>query len=247
MAGKDYWEKRALGIHAQYGHDTSDYRSVVGAAIEAFDRNDSRPLRILDFGCGSGRLIPVYFDLAGEGVIEHATLYDISLTALNLAVKRAEGVGAMDICSFISDPDCLRRAGRYDLIVSARALSAVEPQDISATMKELSSLADMIYLDEMVPSEYPGYDGGYWYLHDFPAIMKELGFTVIDGTSGRLYGRELVGVDPEDEYAEAEEADEWADEGSVEDCIDRLDDEWYNEPSENEWEDEDADWGRSYQ
>jgi ubiquinone/menaquinone biosynthesis C-methylase UbiE len=160
-----YWNHRADDIDAQWGRTQADFEAVSGVL------NLLRPKRILDIGCGSGRLFPLYL----ENGIEEIVGQDISDKALSLCRQRWPNPQF----SFINLPiEALSYADQhFDLTVSNRVLQHVPPGEISKVASSLARLSRVIYVNEMSESDYSG-KFFFMYLHNYTDIFNQMGFEV---------------------------------------------------------------------
>ena len=114
-------------------------RPVVEKIIAGFRRAHPGPVRLLDFACGTGRVLSCL-----EPLVDEATGIDIS--ANMVAVARGKCRSArLCVGDIFAQPDLL--AGRYDLITSFRFLLNVEPamrlralRRLRATLREPDGL-----------------------------------------------------------------------------------------------------------
>ncbi len=109
-ARERYWNSRADEIDRKWGTAKDDFAALRGV-IESIG-----PHRLLDIGCGSGRLFPLYNQLQINEVLGQ----DISRKALVIASKRCQSANIT-----MTNLPILRLdypAGYFDLIVSNRGL-----------------------------------------------------------------------------------------------------------------------------
>ncbi|MDI6809578.1 MAG: class I SAM-dependent methyltransferase [Candidatus Eisenbacteria bacterium] len=179
---KLFWNYRAKDIHQTWGEDSSDY-STVEKVIEM-----TVPATILDIGCGSGRLFPVYEKMGIKKVVAQ----DIAASAVRLCKERFPNLNydyeTKDILK-LEYPEQY-----FDLIISNRVLSAVLPERLESTLKHLSKLARNIYLNELSDSDDTGSVSSYWFKHDYSALSTRFGFEIlqqgkISKQSWFLFGR----------------------------------------------------------
>jgi SAM-dependent methyltransferase len=134
-----FWESSAEAIHGQWGSGRDDYL-VLGKILDRY-----HPLTLLDVGCGSGRLFPLY---AEKGITDFVGV-DISEKALAIARD--------------SFPDAdLRRQGLidldfaddfFDLCVCNRVLQHVPEKDIHKVVQNLSRIGRIVYINELSESD----------------------------------------------------------------------------------------------
>lgn len=101
-----YWNLRVNDIHNMWGSSTEDY-SVLKEVIEL-----TKPEKLLDIGCGSGRCFALYESLN----VKEVTAQDIASEALKLCNKRYPDI---DYKYELKDIDKLCYPENYfDLIIS---------------------------------------------------------------------------------------------------------------------------------
>jgi cyclopropane fatty-acyl-phospholipid synthase-like methyltransferase len=110
---KEYWENRILDWEdISYGTAEAKPVSLVERAGHYFRGpvrhrplvamqivQKAKPARILELGCGSGRLA---FDLVTRAGVSHVTGVDISEHAVNFANERARALGMSDKLTFLA-------------------------------------------------------------------------------------------------------------------------------------------------
>lgn len=180
-----YWNRRAEDIDLQWGDQQEDYPILEHLLSEI------KPKKLLDLGCGSGRLFPLFENLSVEEVVGQ----DISEKALQIALRRYP-------FSNISLTKCdvlhLKYPFLYfDLVVSNRVLQHIPPDQIERVIRKLTDLGRHIYVNEMSESD----DSGqlyYLFKHDYRGLFKELDYTVLqEGLLGKqtwfLFGKKRAG------------------------------------------------------
>lgn len=150
---------RAADISRRWVGDIHDFETI-GHLIE-----DIGAQKLLDIGCGNGRLFALYSKYQFRKVIGQ----DISEKALEMASEKISGSNIELLCTPIEK---LSFTDQYfDLVVSARVLSAVLPDDINLYISHLARLGKYFYINEMTTSDYaPG--SPYWFLHDYHALFE---------------------------------------------------------------------------
>lgn len=182
-----YWEMRVEDIHAAWGEGKEDF-VVIREIIRLVS-----PATLLDIGCGSGRLIPLFRELNVPEIVAQ----DVAKSALNLCKKRFPDIN----CKYeIKDiKDLSYRDGYFDLIISNRVLSAILPENIDVVLASLARLGKNIYINELSESDDTGQPSKYWFKHDYESFKSKHGFRELRrGTIGRqtwvLYGNEKSGA-----------------------------------------------------
>lgn len=167
-----YWNSRAREIDAAWGQAQDDF-PVLAEIIRKI-----APRSLLDIGCGSGRLFPLYLQLQVEIIVGQ----DISGAALQIAKERYSS-------PHITLTDCpllqlAYPAGYFDLIVSNRVLQHIPGSQIHQVIGKLAELGKFVYLNETVKDD-PLDETFYLFKHDYRQLFGEHGLLQIQqGTIG---------------------------------------------------------------
>ena len=158
-----YWYLRAKSIDVRWGKLKGDY---------GFIKNIILPLKIktlLDIGCGTGRLFPLYKSLN----IKHIVGQDIAKNALDIAEKR---YGSDNITLTDKKIENLEYPNHYfDVIISNRVLQHVIPKDIEGVIRKITDLSHNIYLNEMTDSDN-GDVSNFLFKHDYKKLFNNHNF-----------------------------------------------------------------------
>ncbi len=164
---REFWEERAAQVHFAYGHHSYDYR-LLGELLRKF-----RPGTLLEIGCGSGRLLPVYLD-AGIGDIE---MEDISLNALELCRRRfayQKGI------RYSHRPDGLfARTEPVDLTVCNRVLQTLEEAELRTLLRQVCGVTKYFYLNELTDTQQGG-GGPFSIGRDYDRLLGEFGMECLE-------------------------------------------------------------------
>jgi hypothetical protein len=165
-ADKIYWNRRADDIDEKWGGERDDYE-LLREIITSL-----KPNRVFDFGCGSGRLFPLYHDLGIPEVIAQ----DISTKALRIAKNRYAFSNIK-----ITNDDILALSfekNYFDIIISNRVLQHISHDKIDDVIKKLTELAEVIYINEFSNSDY-SHDSFYIFKHSFLELFEKYDCKVI--------------------------------------------------------------------
>jgi len=168
-----FWELRAQGIHRSWGNDADDF-ALVGSVIDCV-----HPRSLIDIGCGSGRLFPVYLERGIERIVGQ----DISRYALSLARRRYPEA---PITLIRTELQRLPYADKeFDLCISNRVLSGVSRDAIRDVLRSVIRVSGYLYLNEYDESDFVG-DSAYWLKHDYRRLLDEICSyeTVTEGVAG---------------------------------------------------------------
>lgn len=95
--------------------------------------NDLRELRVADFGCGPGNILPFL-----KGIVEELHGVDISGTALALAARRAKENG-IKFVPHEADIIRFRDAQKFDVIISANSILPARREDVLKMLESIRS------------------------------------------------------------------------------------------------------------
>jgi len=166
-----YWEGRAADIDEKWGRGEGDF-PIVAEVISSLG-----PERILDVGCGSGRLFPLYDQFRIQKVVGQ----DIATKALQIAKERYRFASITVTNESILSLDYPMEY--FDLIVSNRVLQHVSPKEIGAVLKKLTKLGKHLYINELTDSDDLE-ETFYMHRHDYCALLARQGF--VAAKSGKI-------------------------------------------------------------
>ncbi len=158
---------RAKDIDLAYGRDQADF-PVVKRIIHKI-----APQRLLDIGCGTGRLFPLYLEVSIPQVVGQ----ELSTWALQQAHQRypqARFELTHQPITALPYPEKY-----FDLCISNRVLSAIRVSDLPSVLKKIVHMSRYFYLNEFSLSD-GGQPSSYWFRHDYLKILKSFcTFTVV--------------------------------------------------------------------
>jgi len=174
------WHALAPMVHQTYGYLSHDYR-VLGKVIDKI-----RARSVLEFGCGSGRLVPVYL----MHDVETIWLQDLSHQALEFCRQRFFCQQNIRYCH--EDVRKIPTSAAIDLIVANRVLQhIVDEVELMKVLHYLVSLTRYFYVNEagMEASWRDPYLKGRDYIEIFYGlgwrVAERGGLTAEDGTQHR--------------------------------------------------------------
>lgn len=180
-----FWEDNAPAIHAQWGGGRDDY-AILGAILGRY-----QPASLLDAGCGSGRLFPLYQQCGVQQVVGT----DISEAALEIA-RRTFPHFDLRCVSLI---DLAFADNAFDFCVCNRVLQHVPPDDIQHVVHNLARISEAIYVNELTDSD--GLDDAFFMKkHDYRRLFADAGLDCLEsGLIGKqtyqVFGRGAPAVD----------------------------------------------------
>ncbi len=156
---KYFWELRAHDIDKKWGNANLDFDTVKQVVLQ------TNAKKILDFGCGSGRLFPLYEQLKIEEVVGQ----DISSNAINLIREKFPNGKQILLSGDVTKLDFTEKY--FDLVISNRALSAVHKMDVSRVIDKLCFIGKHVYINEFSDNEKDSSESSYWFKHDYPQLF----------------------------------------------------------------------------
>jgi hypothetical protein len=156
------WESLANTIHARYGYLSHDY-SVLGKVIR-----ETGARSVLEMGCGSGRLMPVYLLHDMNPIWAH----DISSCALNICRKRFSH--QKQIRYLAGSIEDVSLDTKVDLVVSTRVLQHIpEDEDVRRILRCLADKTNSFFINEASAEED---EDPYIKGRDYNSILSKLDF-----------------------------------------------------------------------
>ena len=163
------WETQAPIIHNLYGYLSHDF-SALGSVI---DKTTARS--VLEIGCGSGRLVPVYL----THNVQTIWLQDVSERALDLCRQRF--FCQKQIRYIYGNMQSIPISAAPDLIVANRVLQHIlDEGQFNDIMSYLTSMARYFYVNEAGVEEAISINWPYLKGRDYIQIFRELGWHVAD-------------------------------------------------------------------
>jgi SAM-dependent methyltransferase len=160
-----FWEQKAESIHAEWGHGRHDF-DVLRDVLRRY-----RPARLLDAGCGSGRLFPLYQECG----IPHVVGVDVSETALEIARNTYPDAQLyhMELVELDFPPSA------FDLCICNRVLQHVPPADIRNVIASLARVSRVVYVNELAESD--GLEQTFFmHRHDYRQLFGEAGLSCLE-------------------------------------------------------------------
>lgn len=164
-----FWEAQAQPIHEQWGSTSHDFQ-LLRTLLQRY-----QPARLLEVGCGSGRL----FGLYREQGIQEIVGMDLSAKALALAKVRHPWIktfqGSVETLALPDDA--------FDLAICNRVLQHIPPWAIATAVTNLCRCCRQVYVNELterdqVPEEF------FMFRYPYPQLFAAQGFHLL--TAGNL-------------------------------------------------------------
>lgn len=163
---KDFWEKVAKKHAVVYGLSQHDF-TVIGNALIKIGAK-----KILDFGCGSGRLFPLYLQKNADEIVG----IDISENTLKIAHERYPSEKIKTFAKSIFEINFPEK--HFDFINCTRVLQHMKNTEIEEVISRLCFLSDNIYVNEMSDSDLKT----IYFIHkyDYPALFEKFGYKIAE-------------------------------------------------------------------
>lgn len=176
----DFWEEQAVPIHEQWGNEQHDFQ-VLSKLFRRYE-----PKRLLDVGCGSGRL----FSLYSEHGINEIVGVDIAEKALLLAKERYPWITTLQ--GKVEDLDF--PAGRFELAVCNRVLQHIPPRAIEGAIAKLCTISRLVYVNELTASDQLS-EAFFMFRHHYPTLFAAQGFALLESDVIERQTYQLFGLD----------------------------------------------------
>lgn len=168
----EFWDSKAVEIDLKWGEWKDDYHAI-GNIIK---KHSIRT--VLDLGCGSGRLFPLFLDSHVK-----ATGVDISIKALEAAHAKFPYI----LTYWTSLQDMVRfgvgNHSKYDLAVSSRTMQHIPKKDIEGVINDVCHSARLVYINELSALDDVD-ENGMMFRHDYRKLFGENGFELSE--TGRI-------------------------------------------------------------
>jgi SAM-dependent methyltransferase len=163
------WETQAPIIHNLYGYLSHDF-SALGSVIDKITARS-----VLEIGCGSGRLVPVYL----THNVQTIWLQDVSERALDLCRQRF--FCQKQIRYIHGNMESIPISAAPDLILANRVLQHIlDEGQFNDIMSYLTSMARYFYVNEAGVEEAISINWPYLKGRDYIQIFRDLGWHVVD-------------------------------------------------------------------
>lgn len=162
---KVFWDNSAEEIYLDYKNARHDYETLERIILK------NKVNKVLDFGCGSGRLMELYKKLNLREVV----VQDISQNAINRCTHMYP-----EYKFILGDIEKIEFESNYfDLVVSNRALSAVTPENIENTINYLCKISKLIYINEFQKADVQE-ENDWFFKHSYNDIFRRNGYKIIE-------------------------------------------------------------------
>ncbi len=162
-----YWEFRTPDLHRTTGTPAAEaelIRGVIGRyGVES----------VLDVGCGTGRLFPVY-EAAG---VQRILGVDIAGRALAIAKRLHPGVPTLRVrAAQLELPE------QYDAVMTNRVLQHIDAIELPEALDRITDAArKIIYVNEISESEAANLTGArYMFEHDYISLFSARGWVLAE-------------------------------------------------------------------
>lgn len=165
----NFWDRLAQPLDRDWGRGQWDFEVLRRIVTDYHVRS------VLDIGCGSGRLFPLFRQLEINRILG----VDISSEALAIARRNYPEV----VTQCVRVQDLSVAADEFDLVTSNRVLQHIAPADIGSVIARLCNTSPLIYLNELSASDQV--NESFWmFIHPYDRMMQEHGF--VRAEQGRM-------------------------------------------------------------
>ncbi len=160
-----FWEDNAAAVHARWGSGRDDY-GTLGEILERY-----RPASLLDAGCGSGRLFPLYQQCGVRQVVGT----DISEAALAIARRAFPRVDLR--C--IGLTELTFADNTFDFCICNRVLQHVPSSEIREVISSLARISRWVYVNELTQSDDME-QAFFMRRHDYETLFNDAGMIKVE-------------------------------------------------------------------
>lgn len=161
-----YWNFRAPDLARTY-HDSDGDFAELRSFLCKF-----RPKRLLDVGCGRGRLFPLFISEQISEVVGQ----DISRVALNMAEEKFPDPRFRLVCCDIELLDFSRNY--FELALANHVMQHIHPSRIAGALIHLSTVAQKVLIYELASPELSRLP--YVFSHSYDEIAGRCGLAIIE-------------------------------------------------------------------
>jgi ubiquinone/menaquinone biosynthesis C-methylase UbiE len=160
-----FWTVSAREVDHLWGHSHACYDLMAKTIVSV------APRRLLDVGCGSGRLFALYRMLGIQEIVGQ----DIAPTAIKIAAQRYPEANITLTTAPITELSY--PPGYFDLVMSVRVLQHIPAHCIAEVVRKICTIGKAAYVNELSDSECHG-SSPYVFQHDYEGLFAEHGFGV---------------------------------------------------------------------
>jgi acetyltransferase-like isoleucine patch superfamily enzyme len=162
-----YWEFRTADLHRTASAPEAE-SCLIRDLIDRYHIES-----VLDVGCGTGRLFPVY----SQAGVQRVLGIDIAARALAIA-KRLHP----DFVTSHTRAERLETPEPFDAVIINRVLQHIDPLDLPDALDRISQAASkIIYVNEISESERADLRGAhYMFEHDYVSMMSARGWVLAE-------------------------------------------------------------------
>ena len=161
-----YWAHRANDLFATYKNSVGGVSSLISVCTAL------KPKRILEVGCGNGRLLAIMAELPAVEVVGQ----DISATAISFSQKRCLKNVKLHQCDILDLP---YQEQYFDLVICNRVLQCIPPSEIEEFISRLAKLGKNVYINELLKEDPNARESFYQFLHNYDALFERAGMKQI--------------------------------------------------------------------
>lgn len=165
---KHFWNNYAGKLFEQYDKENGDY-AVIREIIQSNSISSC-----IDFGCGPGRLVPLWEELKS---LDKIVLYDISDASLKIASDKLNDSKRYVLKNNFFE---INNNPANSILISNRVLQHIPPTQLMKYVHHIADVADYVYINESI-TQKPGVtkNSFYLYFHDYAELFSSISYTLV--------------------------------------------------------------------
>lgn len=162
---KRFWDDYAGRLYKQYDNEDKDY-AVIREIIQSHNINTC-----IDFGCGPGRLVPLWEELKS---LDKIVLYDISDASLKIASDKLNDNKRYVLKNIFFS---IKNNPSNSILISNRVLQHIPPAQVIKYIHHIADVAEYVYINESI-TQKPGVtkNSFYLYFHDYAGLFSSVSY-----------------------------------------------------------------------
>ncbi len=165
---KRFWDDYAGKLYEQYDNENKDY-AVISELIQSNNISSC-----IDFGCGPGRLVPLWEELKSLDTI---ILYDISEASLKIALdKLNDGRRYIFKNNFFE----IKNNPANSILISNRVLQHIPPAQLMKYVHHIADVADYVYINESITQKPKVTKNSFYlYFHNYAELFNSISYKLV--------------------------------------------------------------------
>lgn len=170
---KQFWNDYAGKLYEQYDAENKDY-AVIREIIQSHNISSC-----IDFGCGPGRLVPLWEELRS---LDKIVLYDISDASLKIASDKLKDSKRYILKNnFFS----IKNNPSNSILISNRVLQHIPPAQVMKYVHHIADVAGYVYINESIGGKLGVIKNSFYlYFHDYVGLFSSISYKLTE--QGRI-------------------------------------------------------------